>query len=503
MANPDGRAIVGRRFSIGTLDPSEAVVALVVVALVAGGAQLYLTRAERDLERAWKSTLTVGARASAARLASWRDEQLEETQLLARLVQDGEVQSDRQLELVSPTPGTGRSPAAGFRIEASTAESATAVFTAPVPNGRILERRVPLGASFWRLLPRVPIDPSDRPYRTGTAEAVFQLGKELVEIGAKPDGPPGALTIRSVPRDRAETAVRMLLDRIGHDVSVAMDQEAIRVVAAEDSNVAATMTIGRSEAFRDLIGMRWTVWGLAVVTLLGLAVLLGAIRGARKAESERRKTEALLVSAELHALRGQLQPHFLFNTLNTVAGLVESDPAATRKVVEALSELLRASLDLDTEPEITVAHELELLGPYLEIQTIRFGHRLQLTTEVSPDARDVLMPRLLLQPLVENAIRHGVGPRARGGSVRIEIADEGAQLIIGIEDDGVGLGPGSLREGVGLGNSRARLATLYRSAASLRLAPGSNGGARVEVRLPSRRSAESPQSRIEAGARSR
>jgi two-component system, LytTR family, sensor kinase len=198
--------------------------------------------------------------------------------------------------------------------------------------------------------------------------------------------------------------------------------------------------------------------------------------------------QAQLAEAQLDALRRQLDPHFLFNTLNAISSLVERDPRGVRRMIARLSELLRYSLEGADDPEIALRQELELLGRYLDIMQVRFGARLEVVQRVDEAALDALVPALVLQPLVENAIRHGIEKLEGGGRVAIEATVEAHSLVLRVRDNG----PGSVsardgRPGVGLNNTRARLERLYGMDQHFALAPLPEGGTLAEVRLPLRR----------------
>jgi two-component system, LytTR family, sensor kinase len=195
-------------------------------------------------------------------------------------------------------------------------------------------------------------------------------------------------------------------------------------------------------------------------------------------------------SARLRALQSNLNPHFLFNALNGIATLIrESDVSAASAMVEALSVFLRSTLQRLNSPEIQVAEELQLIEQYLRIQRFRFGERLRTSVAADPDALDALIPTLILQPLVENAVRHGVLPREDGGSLRVSIHRDVQTLVVSVEDDGPGLTHDLANPvGVGLGNCRDRLAALYGSAAQLTVGPRTEGGGfAVSIHMPFRR----------------
>ena len=206
-----------------------------------------------------------------------------------------------------------------------------------------------------------------------------------------------------------------------------------------------------------------------------------------RATEEREQLEARLARAQLQSLRLQLHPHFLFNTLNTINALIGTDRHAAERVVSGLSELLRMSLSSASEQEISLAKELELLAHYIEIQQIRFQDRLTVSFRVDPGARHALVPNLMLQPLVENAIRHGIAPRAAPGHVVVTAARHDGRLELSVVDDGVGENPRvEHRDGVGLGNTRARLLSLYGSDHRFEAGSASTGGFAVRIAIPFR-----------------
>ncbi len=198
--------------------------------------------------------------------------------------------------------------------------------------------------------------------------------------------------------------------------------------------------------------------------------------------------EKLLVQTQLRALRMQLDPHFLFNALNTISAEVESDPRAARRMLEELGELLRCSLESDGQQEVSLAQELKLLNHYLAIQQARFEDRLKVAIMVPDDTLEARVPSQLLQPLVENALRHGLAGRAAGGTVRVEAAHVEANLHLRVIDDGVGLAAGGTTPGTagrGLWITRERLARLYPNGrARLEVRNGDEAGVVAEVVIP-------------------
>jgi len=196
--------------------------------------------------------------------------------------------------------------------------------------------------------------------------------------------------------------------------------------------------------------------------------------------------ETRLARAQLDALRAQLQPHFLFNTLNAISVLTADDPAKANRMLLRLSDLLRATLAATDPDQVPLAEELSLLEGYLEIERIRFEERLRVHIEVAKDARAALVPTLLLQPLVENAIRHGIERRPEGGSVTVRARRRGETVELEVHDTGPGPGPGPIGAGIGLANTRARLSQLYGTSYRLALEPLPGEGTAVKISIPFR-----------------
>jgi two-component system LytT family sensor kinase len=217
---------------------------------------------------------------------------------------------------------------------------------------------------------------------------------------------------------------------------------------------------------------------------------LDAVHREREA-IERQSREAVLLQqvaeAELRALRAQINPHFLFNSLNTVADLIVRDPQRAEAMTLRLASVFRHVLAHSSRSMTTIREEVEFLRTYLYIEEARFGDRLQVTIDVDPDAAGQPIPSLILQPLVENAMKHGLGPKPGPGNIWISAHLEGDQVCVKIEDDGVGLrsGPaGEPNECHGLTNVAARLRTLYGDRSSVKLDPRTGGGASVTLRIP-------------------
>ncbi len=206
-------------------------------------------------------------------------------------------------------------------------------------------------------------------------------------------------------------------------------------------------------------------------------------------ERERREAglQSSLVLARLQALRMQLNPHFLFNTLNSIASLVYENPKAADDMISSLSELLRMTLNSSNRQEATLREELHLLDLYLQIEQARFGERLKLEKEIEPAALDAVVPILVLQPLAENAIKHGLESQLGPGLVSVSATRSEDLLILQVADNGRGptsREDGNIKEGVGLGNTRARLQALYGDKSSMEIRSPEKGGCLVEIKIP-------------------
>ncbi|MBI4996529.1 MAG: histidine kinase [Rhodocyclales bacterium] len=213
------------------------------------------------------------------------------------------------------------------------------------------------------------------------------------------------------------------------------------------------------------------------------ARMLEAQAEARAERLQRVEQEALASRTQLALLQAQIEPHFLFNTLSNVVGLIDANPVAARTMLLDLTALLRTSLARTRKPVVTLAEELELLRAYLGIMAVRMGPRLDWQIEAAPDATSAWLPPLLVQPLVENAIRHGLEPKPEGGRLTIRCRREQGQLEIEVADDGCGCEAGC-DDGVGLDNVRRRLAASCGNEASLSLAANPGGGVTTRIRLP-------------------
>lgn len=231
-------------------------------------------------------------------------------------------------------------------------------------------------------------------------------------------------------------------------------------------------------AWKELAHPRQRVhFALFVLVLIGANAIAWFLR-ARQLDKRRRATEA-----QLHLLQAQIEPQFLFNTLGDVQGLLDHDPERARQMLEEFTDYLRASLGQLRRADSSLAAELDMVQCYLQLLRLRMGERLHFSIDASAQARAAVVPPLLLQPLVENAIRHGLEPKADGGSVHIHAEVRSGRLEITVLDDGVGLAAAPGQAGFAINNIRARLQARYGSKAALTLTADSPG-ARAVLDLP-------------------
>lgn len=223
-------------------------------------------------------------------------------------------------------------------------------------------------------------------------------------------------------------------------------------------------------------------WGVLFVKFAADSYLQYQERALRESQ-----LEASLANAQLQVLKMQLQPHFLFNTLNTISELVHDDADAAEKMIVRLSNLLRISLTTSGVQLVTLKEELEFLEKYLSIEQIRFGERLAIHFDVKAEVLNALVPNMILQPLAENSIRHAISPRKNGGSIEIHANRKQDFLCLRVCDDGQFLrkdGEINFEEGIGLSNTRARLRHLYGSSYRFDLSAASDGGLAIDIEIP-------------------
>jgi LytS/YehU family sensor histidine kinase len=221
------------------------------------------------------------------------------------------------------------------------------------------------------------------------------------------------------------------------------------------------------------------------IAVVGIVTVIEMRRRAIQSRLEGERLRSEVAEQRLIALTGQLQPHFLFNTLQGISTLIHRDPNAADEMLSRLSELLRDLLRHRDSPMITLDDELRYIRTYLEISQFRFSDRLSFAIESPRDVTTAKVPLFILQPLVENALAHGIGPKAKGGTIKVCVERNGDRLAIDVSDDGAGISP-SLTAGVGIPNTRERLVASYGSSAALTLHERTGGGTVARIEIPYR-----------------
>jgi len=256
------------------------------------------------------------------------------------------------------------------------------------------------------------------------------------------------------------------------------------VVGTEAALLVLSLALGGIDASAARQGI-WRVGLVITVVVIVASLTYDRLREhVRAVELREQRAQQELLRAQIESLQARVNPHFLFNALNTVASLVEDEPERAVEAIERLSALLRHSLEGAREERVALRRELEAVRGYLALEGLRFGARLRHAVEVDAGLEAVLVPPFVLQPLVENAVKHGIGSRREGGSVRVSATAEGEQVRLVVEDDGPGRA--SQAPGTRSGNEmlRQRLALLYGAAATFHAGPGADGGFRVALTIP-------------------
>jgi LytS/YehU family sensor histidine kinase len=221
--------------------------------------------------------------------------------------------------------------------------------------------------------------------------------------------------------------------------------------------------------------------------VVGVALALDSQRRLRERDTRAAQLEADLARAQVQAIKMQVQPHFLFNTLHAINVLIREDPDVASRMITQLGDLLRHTLSRATVAEVPLRAELEILALYLEIERVRFQDRMTVTFDVPPETMPALVPELVLQPLAENAIKHGIGSSTGGVLITIRARREHDALVLEVVDTGAGpADSGSTRDRIGLGTVRARLERLYGGAQSLTIERAVGGGCVARITLPFR-----------------
>jgi len=342
------------------------------------------------------------------------------------------------------------------------------------PHEKLSARELALIFAFWTFLAILSsvnrlLDPRGFGFRMGSPTGPIVLEFIGSWIWAVLTPPIFRLT------SRVKLSRVVLLLALGVVVSIAV-YSAIDLIRPL---LLPTPTRARAPLIRDLLGFRFVNEMLYYFAIVAAGYAREYFLRGRDEAARSAVLQAQLAEARLDALRMQINPHFLFNTLNAISAMVERDPSGTRKMIARLSELLRRTIDSRAADEVPLRQELELLDRYIEIMEIRFQGRLRAVRDIAPDTLDALVPHFILQPIVENALEHG-----DAGVVEISARRDGARLLVSVRDHGPGV-DGS-PDHVGIGNTRARLQQLYGADASFTLRNAEDGGAIAEIAVPYR-----------------
>ncbi|HKP76322.1 MAG TPA: histidine kinase [Longimicrobiaceae bacterium] len=337
--------------------------------------------------------------------------------------------------------------------------------------------------------------------------AVLQSATQLVHMGANrrawallaltfvgwlvwaPLTPPIIRLTRRYPLERGKLAKAVAVHLAAAFVFVTFMGLLWEVMARVSTDASGLAGASAYPGYRHWRAMLSPV-GNAMVGFVTYGCIVGAVTALDAVDRSHRAALAAarlardVAQAREQAIKMQVHPHFLFNTLHAVSVLITEDPRTARAMVVHLGDFLRATLARASRAEVTLREELELLTHYLDVERLRFGDRLAVDIAADEDVLDAYVPDLVLQPLAENAIKHGVSTRPGANRISVRAARCGQRLVLTVEDEGGGSIPPEMREGIGLRSTRRRLAHLYGDDCGLTLAPREAGGARATVTLP-------------------
>lgn len=300
---------------------------------------------------------------------------------------------------------------------------------------------------------------------------------------------PLALMIAKRYRLERDTGIKNLVVHIPASILFAVVHLAIYTPIQVLLNPTSARPLGMGEMFQFYLFTRIHFNIITYAVIVGIWYAFDYYRKLRERELTMSRLQGQLAQSHLRMLKMQLQPHFLFNTLNSISALMHIDVEKADRMLARLGDLLRATLRNDESQFVTLRRELDILRTYLEIEQIRLGDRLSITFRIDDDVLDAEVPNLLMQPLVENAIKHGIGPNKQAGTIEVSAHRENGSLMLKIQDDGVGVEKAkaiALAGGVGLSNTRNRLSGIYGSDHQLRILSGSKGGFAVTISIPFR-----------------
>ncbi|HZU22683.1 MAG TPA: histidine kinase [Terriglobales bacterium] len=264
---------------------------------------------------------------------------------------------------------------------------------------------------------------------------------------------------------------------------------ALRLADVQLARLMAAMHGGKPGPLDPITSDHWAVKLACYATSVVCVAVPLKIWNNTRIERKLEQQDRMLLQARMQALQSQINPHFLFNTLNSVSSLVRVDPDTARHVIVKLATILRKLLR-SHEAFSTLRDEIDFIDDYLDIEVVRFGRdKLRVVKELEPETMDALVPSMLLQPLVENSIKHGLAPKIEGGSITLRSRLDDGALVIEVEDDGVGLGHPSLSgngqsHGIGMANVAGRMKVLYGEGARMAVMRGAAGGTLVRIQLP-------------------
>lgn len=332
--------------------------------------------------------------------------------------------------------------------------------------------------------------------------AVLGTGSWLIEYGLSFEAPGGPMTLGRAAARLVYAAlwwgVTVFAVWISDALTVRSPRQFFRVAfhLATAAVVATTWAVTAYHINREIIPgwlplgverMVNTTFLTSYFYYIGFLVVAHGLifmRESRAREVSALQRARLATEAQLRLLKMELQPHFLFNTLNAISALMHRDVRAANEMLVLLADLLDAALENVRDQEVTLREEFEILRLYTQIQQIRFEDRLQVVYDIDPESLTARVPHLMLQPLVENSIKHGIANRARGGRIEISARLMAGQLVLSVQDDGRGLRDERPVHGIGLTNTRERLAHLYGDRQQFEICDAPGGGVRVTVSIP-------------------
>jgi len=300
---------------------------------------------------------------------------------------------------------------------------------------------------------------------------------------------PIAAFAKKFPLERNTWKIAVVLHLIGCVVA-SLVYMVVRTWIAQAQGVAEGKPVGFQATFNTLLIKTYLFNFLVYWVIVTVSHALQFYRELHERELRSAELEKRLVQARLQALQMQLNPHFLFNTLHSISSLMHKDVDAADRMIARFSDLLRYALESTNEHEVPLRQELDFLRRYLDIEKTRFGRRLETILKISPETLEAYVPNLILQPIVENAIQHGIEPHSKPGNIEITSEKHGDNLVLSVSDNGTGVKDlKSFDGGVGLTNTRSRLQQIYNEMHRIEFLNREQGGLEVRILIPFRQSA--------------